>query len=162
MTEGRRYRVQALFDQAVQLPPAQRPAFLDGACLHDEDLRAEVEGLLAYDAGASDDTDVSGLLKSPVVRAAPAASPTLIDGPGATPRPADAGEGLAELLPSRYQVREEVGRGGMGLVLRGRDTELDREVAVKVLLASHQHRADLRQRFLEEARISGQLQHPGV
>src|SRR5262249_12518019 len=47
-------------------------------------------------------------------------------------------------------------------VLRGRDTGLGREVAVKVLLEAHQGRAELVRRFVEEAQIGGQLQHPGV
>jgi serine/threonine-protein kinase len=50
----------------------------------------------------------------------------------------------------------------MGAVLRGRDTELGREIAVKVLLETHAGRTELVQRFVEEAQIAGQLQHPGV
>src|SRR5262249_21782612 len=137
------------------------------ACSQDAALRAEVEGLLAYDPGPSLDSDAEGLLRSPLVRAPAAvragtADTPLPAGPGAMACLGAIGEGLAAQLPPRYQVRGEVGRGGMGLVLRGRDTEMDREVAVKVLLEAHHDRADLRQRFLEEARISGQLQHPGV
>jgi serine/threonine protein kinase len=44
----------------------------------------------------------------------------------------------------------------------GRDTDLGREVAVKVLLESHADRLEMVQRFVEEAQIAGQLQHPGV
>jgi serine/threonine protein kinase len=50
----------------------------------------------------------------------------------------------------------------MGAVLKGRDTDLGRDIAVKVLLETHQGRTELVQRFVEEAQISGQLQHPGV
>ena len=50
----------------------------------------------------------------------------------------------------------------MGAILRGRDRDLGRDLAVKVLLEDHRDRPELVQRFLEEARISGQLQHPGV
>jgi serine/threonine-protein kinase len=57
---------------------------------------------------------------------------------------------------------EELGRGGMGAVFKGRDSSLGRDVAVKVLLESHSGRAELVQRFVEEAQIAGQLQHPGV
>jgi serine/threonine-protein kinase len=56
----------------------------------------------------------------------------------------------------------EIGRGGMGAVLVGRDPALDRPLAVKVLLAERCGDAGLEQRFLEEARICGRLQHPGV
>jgi serine/threonine-protein kinase len=165
MTERLSERVQALFDQAVELSPEQRAAFLDAACSQDPTLRAAVEGLLAYDAGPSLDSAADGRLRSPLVRTPPAfaaADTPLADSKGATLCRVAAGEELAGQLPPRYQVGEEVGHGGMGLVLRGRDTEMDREVAVKVLLASHQDRPDLRQRFVEEARISGRLQHPGV
>src|SRR5262249_5671786 len=54
------------------------------------------------------------------------------------------------------------GKGGMGVVLKGRDDEVGRDVAVKVLLEEHRDRPELRRRFLEEGRITGQLQHPGV
>src|SRR5437660_1240814 len=61
-----------------------------------------------------------------------------------------------------YEMMGELGRGGMGAVHKGRDQEMGREVAVKVLLEAHQGNAELVQRFVEEARIAGQLQHPGV
>jgi serine/threonine-protein kinase len=62
----------------------------------------------------------------------------------------------------RYPVEALVGRGGIGLVLRARDLELDRRVAVKVL---HEHLAgepEMARRFVEEARVGGSLEHPGV
>jgi tetratricopeptide (TPR) repeat protein len=62
----------------------------------------------------------------------------------------------------RYEILGEVGRGGMGVVLRARDAVLDRELAVKVLHPDAAKRPDLVRRFLDEARIAGQLQHPGV
>jgi predicted Ser/Thr protein kinase len=62
----------------------------------------------------------------------------------------------------RLQVHGEIARGGMGAVFKGRDTDLGREVAVKVLLEAHQGRTELVQRFVEEAQVAGQLQHPGV
>ncbi len=60
------------------------------------------------------------------------------------------------------EVESELGRGGMGLVLRGRDREFNRVLAVKVLLDRHQGDAHLTARFLEEGQINGQLQHPGI
>src|SRR5262245_22063251 len=57
---------------------------------------------------------------------------------------------------------EELARGGMGAVLRARDESLARDVAVKVLLEEHQGKPQMVLRFLEEARVAGQLQHPGV
>ena len=62
----------------------------------------------------------------------------------------------------RYQLFGEIARGGMGAVLRGRDVDLGRDLAVKVLLEKHADRPAVARRFLEEAQIGGQLQHPGV
>jgi serine/threonine-protein kinase len=50
----------------------------------------------------------------------------------------------------------------MGAILKGRDTDLGRDIAVKVLLETHQGKTELVQRFVEEAQIAGQLQHPGI
>ena len=63
---------------------------------------------------------------------------------------------------SRYQLHGEIARGGMGAVLRGRDTDLGRDLAVKVLLDAHKDKPEVVQRFIEEAQIGGQLQHPGI
>ncbi len=68
---------------------------------------------------------------------------------------------------TRYEPVKELGRGGMGVVLRVRDTDLRRDVAMKVLRPdrndsrSDQGKRDLR-RFIEEAQITGQLEHPGI
>src|SRR5262249_23729341 len=51
----------------------------------------------------------------------------------------------------RYEVSGEIARGGMGVILRGRDADLGRDIAVKVLLETHQGRTELFQRFVEEA-----------
>ena len=61
-----------------------------------------------------------------------------------------------------YKLLQEIARGGMGVVYKGRDKDLKREIAVKVLLEHHQFEAQLMQRFVEEAQIAGQLQHPGI
>ncbi len=62
----------------------------------------------------------------------------------------------------RYQLEGEIARGGMGAIVRGRDVKLGRELAIKVLLESHQGNPEVVRRFVEEAQIGGQLQHPGV
>jgi serine/threonine-protein kinase len=62
----------------------------------------------------------------------------------------------------RYQLHGEIARGGMGVVLKGRDVDLGRDVAVKVLLEKHHDRPEMVRRFVEEAQIAGQLQHPGI
>ncbi|MBL8799652.1 MAG: protein kinase [Planctomycetia bacterium] len=68
-------------------------------------------------------------------------------------------------LPGRvgqYRVVRELGRGGMGRVLEAVDEPLGRRVAVKVLLTAAQQDASRRRRFVEEARITGGLEHPGI
>lgn len=62
----------------------------------------------------------------------------------------------------RYQVSAELGRGAMGRVLLAFDPEIGREVAIKVLLCPEDARQDEIRRFAAEARITGQLEHPGV
>jgi serine/threonine protein kinase len=62
----------------------------------------------------------------------------------------------------RYELKEEIGRGGMGSVYYARDTRLKRDVAVKVLLGRYAAAGAAAVRFVEEALITGQLQHPGV
>ena len=62
----------------------------------------------------------------------------------------------------RYQLFGEIARGGMGAVLKGRDPDLGRDLAVKVLLESHEDKPEMLRRFVEEAQIGGQLQHPGI
>ena len=63
---------------------------------------------------------------------------------------------------SRYRLDGEIARGGMGAILKGRDTDLGRDLAIKVLLDQHKDRPEVVQRFVEEAQIGGQLQHPGI
>ena len=50
----------------------------------------------------------------------------------------------------------------MGAVLKGRDPDLGRDLAVKVLLEGHRDKPEMVRRFVEEAQIGGQLQHPGI
>jgi len=56
----------------------------------------------------------------------------------------------------------EIGRGGMGVVYRGRDTSLNRDVAVKLLQTRYSLTSLAVRRFVDEAKITGQLQHPGI
>jgi serine/threonine-protein kinase len=69
---------------------------------------------------------------------------------------------LRQAGAGRYQLLGEIGRGGMGAVLKGRDPDLVRDLAVKVLLEEHRDDPELVRRFIEEAQIGGQLQHPGI
>jgi len=70
-----------------------------------------------------------------------------------TPTPATCGP---------YRVLGEIAHGGMGVVLRGHDDALDREVAIKILRGPTDGPDALEERFVEEARIGGRLQHPGI
>ena len=63
---------------------------------------------------------------------------------------------------SRYQVRSELGRGGMGIVYRAWDPLLMREVAIKVIHADAESSGELRLRLEQEARAAGMLKHTGI
>ncbi len=64
--------------------------------------------------------------------------------------------------PPGYELLDEIGHGGMGVVYRARDVALDRDVAVKLLSDRYTAGSPAALRFLSEARITGQLQHPGI
>jgi serine/threonine protein kinase len=74
----------------------------------------------------------------------------------------------SEQAHARYELEEEIGRGGMGIVYRVRDTDLQRAMAMKVVLGRSGEGGSVAcnpvmlARFLEEARVTGQLDHPGI
>lgn len=63
---------------------------------------------------------------------------------------------------SHYRIEDELGRGGMGIVYKARDTKLDRDVAIKVLPSSALASAEDRERFYREAKSAAQLHHPNI
>src|SRR5436305_6338806 len=69
---------------------------------------------------------------------------------------------VAEILAGRYELLEVIGRGGMGLVYRGRDRVLERTVAVMVLPFEHAGNPILVERFSREARAIASLSHPNI
>lgn len=73
-----------------------------------------------------------------------------------SPKPADAGH-----FPGLHLLGE-IARGGMGVILRGQETDLRRDVAIKVLQQRFAKHPEVLARFVEEAQIGGQLQHPGI
>jgi serine/threonine-protein kinase len=85
---------------------------------------------------------------------------------GCLGRPQQADTPLVELAPGSrlagYEVIEEVGHGGRGIVYRVTDPEMNRPLAVKVLRPELRGEPDAVRRFLEEAQVTGQLQHPGI
>src|SRR5262249_6031593 len=85
-----------------------------------------------------------------------------VDGATVPLEPASADRPARPRRAGRHDLLGEVARGGMGVVYRGRDPDLGRDLAVNVLHADRRGDPAVRQRFVEEARIAGQLQHPGV
>jgi len=65
-------------------------------------------------------------------------------------------------LSATYEVDQEIGRGGMGIVYRARDKRLKRHVAIKLLPPELSFRRDIRSRFLREAETAAQLSHPNI
>ena len=69
---------------------------------------------------------------------------------------------VSSVLSANYELENEIGRGGMGVVYCARDRRLKRSVAVKVLPPELGYRSDIRQRFLREAETAAQLNHPNI
>jgi predicted Ser/Thr protein kinase len=101
----------------------------------------------------------SGVAPQVLLRDAPDETPS---GVVRTPFPEEAVAATPGRGTGRYEVAGELARGGMGVVLKGRDRDLGREVAVKVLRPEHVANPAMVRRLVEEAQIGGQLQHPGV
>src|SRR5687767_9534791 len=64
--------------------------------------------------------------------------------------------------PPGFELRDEIGRGGMGIVVRAFDATLGRDVAVKILQPGYRVGSATARRFAEEARITSRLPHPGI
>ena len=67
-----------------------------------------------------------------------------------------------DLIAGRYRVEDELGRGGMGVVLRAHDTRLDRSVALKMLRSDMISDPRLRHNLASEARMASALSHSGI
>jgi eukaryotic-like serine/threonine-protein kinase len=68
----------------------------------------------------------------------------------------------ARAFTARYEMREKLGEGGMGEVHLVLDRRIGREVALKAVHPGHRTRPDLHARFVREARVQGQLEHPSI
>jgi eukaryotic-like serine/threonine-protein kinase len=83
--------------------------------------------------------------------------------PGGTPEPSGMTTPYLSVLRARSYPRKALhATGGMGQIWRAHDPDLDREIAMKVLRPDQVHDRQFRERFMQEARIMGQLSHPGI
>lgn len=140
MTPERWQQVKGVLQEALELAPEQRLAFLDRACSTDRSLRREVESLI--------------VVNEQIGTRFPSACPIL-------------DEALFRLLPGKrigpYEILEEVAHGGMGLVYRAvrADGEYKQQVAVKIVRAELD--AELTAtRFRNERQILASLDHPNI
>jgi serine/threonine protein kinase/formylglycine-generating enzyme required for sulfatase activity len=156
---SRHQRLFELFERALASSPEERTAFLKGLSGADQALADEVQALLRADAAS-----------------APPLPPLTSEAGAGVPPAEEVLERLSSRRSSapRYRIVGEIGRGGMGAILRVWDEDLRRVLAMKVTLGhatTGVHGAspptppvDARTlgRFLEEAQITGQLDHPGI
>ncbi|MGZ6143065.1 MAG: WD40 repeat domain-containing serine/threonine protein kinase, partial [Myxococcales bacterium] len=85
---------------------------------------------------------------------------TVPDDKASGPEASAQGEGLAAEQPGHYELKRELGRGSQAVVFVAHDRQMGRDVAFKQLLPGGPR--DSEERFLREARVAGQLEHPGV
>jgi serine/threonine-protein kinase len=142
MTDPRRQRIEALFEEVVLLPASERTQWLTAACAHDPQLRSEVELLLsAHERGG-------GILDSDSTAQAVS---SLVE------------ETMVDRRVGAWRILRELGRGGMGIVYVAEraDGAYRRQVAIKVLRRD-QDVGDFRQRFEAERQILASLDHPNI
>jgi tRNA A-37 threonylcarbamoyl transferase component Bud32 len=138
--------LEPLVDHALELPPAERAPYIAELRQRDAVIGAEVE-LFVADCERPDPRFSSS---------APARFGYLLDDQAPAPIPADT------VLADRYQIEQEIGRGGMAIVYRAADLKLDRRpVAVKVMRRGR-ITSNAARRFLEEIRLTGMLGHPNI
>jgi Tol biopolymer transport system component/predicted Ser/Thr protein kinase len=154
MSENLWQRIEDVFHRAADLPASDRAAFLSTACAGDDELRREVESLLA-----NDDPD-NKVLQAAVVEAAkqlPNAQDANDDASNS-----DASDNLVGKRAGPYLIDSLIGKGGMGLVFKARDTQLNRTVALKVLPAGQFADLERKRRFFQEAQAASALNHPNI
>jgi hypothetical protein len=134
--------LQALFERASDLDPAERAAWLDSACAGDDALRRELEQLLL--ASTSDDGRLERMIGSAVRRVE------------------DIAAGIGRRI-GQYRITGVLGEGGMGGVYRAAraDGAFEHEVAVK-LLSANRAVGEARRRFRSEQQILANLHHPNI
>src|SRR5262245_59753990 len=147
---------QTIFLAALDREPAERAAFLDEACAGDATLRRGVETLLRLHGEEHDFRDVPAVEQ--LAAAGPGPGGAAADLPFLGP-PAEPGS-LGRL--DHYELLEVVGRGATGVVLRARDTKLERVGAPKVLAAPLAASGTARHRFAREARAAAAVRDDHV
>jgi hypothetical protein len=151
MTAERWRQAKAIFDGAVECDSTARAKFVQERCGNDEELRREVESLLASGQEAS------SLLEHPVIEAAAMAAAQVVN------VPPNAASEATLILKDRYEVVRELGRGGMSVVYLARHRQLlAKLVVLKVLLEETQQDPWIRQKFQHEMEALARIDHPGV
>lgn len=144
MNPERWKQIDELFSAALEIDQDKRTAFLDQVCVGDDDLRKELETLLA-----SDEKEQSRIQDYPMQMAAELlAKQNTVLSPGKSIGP--------------YKILSLIGSGGMGDVYRASDPRIGREVAVKVLPPHFSNDADRMRRFQQEVRAAGMLNHQNI
>ena len=137
-------RLEDIWDAAMTRPPADRAAFLREACGDDDAIRLELEATLVNVSRA--EMFLEQPLAALAARAMEPSTDTVLTG----------------LRLNTLVIGKMIGAGGMGQVYRARDTDLDRDVAVKVLSPEFADDADRLARFAREARVLASLNHPNI
>jgi serine/threonine-protein kinase len=135
-------QVERLFNAALELESAARAAFLAEACAGDEELRREVESLLAYE------NETAGFIRKPAMEV--------------VARELAEESALSNRTIDHFQILSLLGRGGMGEVYLAQDSRLGRKVALKLLPAEFTADADRLRRFVKEAKAASALNHPNI
>ncbi|HVX13697.1 MAG TPA: serine/threonine-protein kinase [Pirellulales bacterium] len=157
--------VEGIFVEALKRDRGQpRSDFLDEACQENAELRLRVDTLLrAYDDAGSFLQQPAGDWRKPPVTATLAGPAADVDEHG-IPRGILHASDKPDVLGTigSYEVRELIGRGGMGIVLRAYDAKLNRVVAIKVLAPELATQPTARRRFLREAQAAAAVAHPHI
>ena len=150
--DSRWNEIGALFDGALERPAGERRAWLANVCAGDAELRREVESMLAAHERAA------GILEQPL--------PTPPSGPGSVELPVQLPRVLMGAVEKQqvgpYRLLGEIGKGGMGIVVKAHDERLGRDVALKFLPPSLRADPRLEARFRSEARAASALDHPNI